>query len=88
MGGGWGSAINWTDISAFNKPFTDQSRFRVVGWKHRKPCNGDTLKAEFEKSWIWFRFIKVEPCGDPADMFFADVAPFRQQTKSEVEFNA
>jgi hypothetical protein len=82
MGGGWGNTIKWTDVSAFDKPFNERSRFRVVGWKPRKPRKGDTIKAEFEKSWIWFQFLKVEPCGDPPDMFFADVAPFRQQAKS------
>lgn len=81
MGNVWGDSIQWSDIAAFNRPFTDKSIFRVTGWKSNKPKPGDTLKAEFEKSWIWFRFKKVEPCGDPHDMFFADVSPFQQQLK-------
>lgn len=81
MGGGWGDAINWENPERFSKPFDEKTKFEVVGWKSPKPEHGDTLKAEFEKSWIWFRFVKVKPCGDPPDMFFATVVAVKQEMK-------
>jgi len=63
-GGGWGNAINWTSWE----------KRKVVGWKPRKPHVGDLLEANMESGRVYvLRFVKVELCGDPQDMFFATV---------------
>ena len=84
IGGGWGDAINWNGTEQFDKyPLdTDASRFDCHGWKWRKPVAGQTLKAEFVKSWVIFEFVEVSPCGDPPDMFFAVVKPVRRVLKN------
>lgn len=65
VGGGWGDAIQWMTWPT-----------RVTGWKTPQPVNGDILTCELKsgKTGVWI-FSNVEPCGDPADMFFASVAP-------------
>lgn len=64
MGGGWGDAINWMDT---------KSR-RVVGWKTPKPQKGDFLKSPMKSGKVGiFKFGAIEHCGDPHDMFFANV---------------
>lgn len=45
------------------------------------PLIGETLMDEFNKSFIKFKFMKVERCFDPSDMFFADVTPIEQEMK-------
>jgi len=45
----------------------------VVGWLCNKPEAGDELLARFERGVAALRFVNVKPCGDPPDMFFADV---------------
>ena len=82
MGGGWGNTINWSGNEQFQKKqLTEKSRFSCHGWKLKKPKVGDHLKAEFERSWITFEFVEVKPCGDPPDMFFAEVRPIKQEMK-------
>ena len=81
IGGGWGNAINWFPDNQFNEPFGPDKTFRVIGWKPRIPRVGDTIKGEFEKSWIWFEFVEVERCGDPRDMFFGTVQATQQERK-------
>jgi hypothetical protein len=67
IGGGWGNAVNWH--SPKDNPGT-----RVVGWQSRIPRIGDYLVSKMQDGEDGcYRFTKVEPCGDPADMFFADV---------------
>lgn len=93
VGGGWGDAINWNGTEQFGeqplwkegsdgkiKP-AKKSRFNCHGWKRTKPKVGQTLKAEFVRSWMIFEFVDVKPCGDPPDMFFAVVKPIRQIPK-------
>lgn len=65
IGGGWGNAVEWMTWDT-----------RVNGWKTPTPVDGDILTCEMKsgKTAVWI-FDKVEPCGDPADMFFATVAP-------------
>lgn len=64
MGGGWGDAIN----------ISDWDKRRVVGWKTPQPKKGDYLMADMKEGRKGlFRFIKVEPCNDPRDMFFATI---------------
>lgn len=82
IGGGWGDAINWSGTEQFGKyPLAPESRFDCHGWKRKKPKAGQTLKAEFARSWMIFEFVEVKPCGDPPDMFFAVVKPIRQFPK-------
>lgn len=82
IGGGWGNAIEWLGDDQFEKKeLSAANTFRVAGWKRDKPKRGDFLKAEFVKSHMVFKFTKVEPCGNPRDMFFADVKPFSQTMK-------
>jgi hypothetical protein len=63
IGGGWGNSIQW-----FSYPE------RVNGWKTPMPQVGDILTCEMKSgnTGVWI-FTSVEPCGDPADMFFAHV---------------
>jgi hypothetical protein len=62
---GWGDSIEWSDFA---------SR-RIVGWQTRKPEVGDEIHKNMASGKVArFAVISVEYCGDPADMFFADVA--------------
>lgn len=70
-GGVWGDKIDWFPSDQFSKPKT---HFQVCGWKSRKPRKGDFLESEFGKGRARFQFTKVEPTGDPPDMFFGTVA--------------
>ena len=82
IGGGWGDAINWSSTEQFNKyPLVSKSIFNCHGWKSIMPKVGQTLKAEFTKSWMIFEFVEVNQCKDPLDMFFAKVKPLRQIVK-------
>lgn len=63
IGGGWGNKIDWWGTN------------RVVGWKMPLPEVGDFLLAKMESGQVGrYRFDTVERCGDPKDMFFADVS--------------
>jgi hypothetical protein len=63
VGGGWGNSIEWTSFPS-----------SVHGWKTPLPVAGDVLAAPMESGkTLVLIFSKVRPCGDPADMFFADV---------------
>jgi hypothetical protein len=64
IGGGWGNTIQW-----FN-----YDKRRVTGWKQCKPRAGDILESRMEsgKTGV-FKFVEVEHCSDPHDMFFATV---------------
>lgn len=68
-GGGWGDRIEIDKYAIDGKPLA-----RVHGWKNPLPTKGDLLliPMESEKTVVG-EFIKIEPCGDPPDMFFADV---------------
>ncbi len=81
-GGGWGNSITWTDSSQFQ---TDKDweklTFSVTGFKMVVPKVGDTLIAEFAKSFIKFEFTKVRRMTDPSDMFFGEVKPIEQEMK-------
>lgn len=82
IGGGWGDSIEWFGPEQFDdRPITDESKFQVVGWKARRPKISDTLKGEFEKSWVWFKFVSVDYKSNPPDMFFATVTPIKQEVK-------
>lgn len=81
IGGGWGDRIEWLNPERFSEPFDEKTHFHVAGWKAVKPSVGDGLVGEFEKSRIWFRFVKIRHCGDPPDMFFAEVVPVKQELK-------
>lgn len=73
IGGGWGDAINWNGNEQFNCQWQFGQKFECHGWKSPMPREGQTLCGEFTKSWCLFKFVKVKPCGDPPDMFFATV---------------
>lgn len=83
VGGGWGNAIEWSRPEQFSVDNASDTLFTVHGWKSRIPEIGDTLKAEFLKSWKWFTFVTVKPCDDPPDMFFAEVRCIRQEMKEQ-----
>lgn len=84
MSSGWGDALGWFEPKQFNGPMiTNKSEYSVVGFKKRIPRKGDTMKAEFERSWITFKFIEINPQGDPRDMFFGKVTPIKQEMKEK-----
>lgn len=61
----YGSRISWLDVE----------RRRLSGHTTPHPSVGDELRAEMESGRVArFRFVAVEPCGDPRDMWFATVA--------------
>lgn len=76
----WGDRISWSNPKQFDMLFSEKL-YNVNGHKTPKPQVGDTLKAEFHKSWVWFKFESVEECHDSHDMFFAQVRPIRQEQK-------
>lgn len=60
----WGHAIDWFD---FNNN-------RVVGWLNPLPSVGDEFHSEMQSGKVArFRFVTVEPTGNPRDMFFSTV---------------
>ena len=61
---GWGDRIEWTDF--------DQRA--LSGHQRRIPKVGDYLFAKMESGKVAvFCWDKVEPCGNPPDMFFGTV---------------
>lgn len=61
---GWGNSIAWTDWP----------KMKVHGHLYRKPEVGDILVCKFTSGAVHeFQFTDVEYCGNPRDMFFADV---------------
>jgi hypothetical protein len=61
---GWGNSIGWIDWKTR----------RVYGHTTPHPCVGDELRADMQSGGVArFRFAKIEPCGDPPDMWFANV---------------
>jgi hypothetical protein len=70
--GGWGN-----DIVVDQWPKKDNSELAsVYGWLNPKPQEGDKLHVPMKSGkTLLCEFVKVRPCGDPADMFFADVKP-------------
>lgn len=69
----WGHRISWTRPEQFEKDHDKETRFDVNGHQSRIPEIGDLLAADFRKSTRLFVFVSVERCGDPCDMFFAQV---------------
>ena len=47
---------------------------RICGWLSRIPKEGDRLRIPMKSDKIAeFKIINIEKCGDPPDMFFADI---------------
>lgn len=62
----WGDSIQWVGNNTF------------TGWLYRIPQKGDTIVARGRNGeLLYYRAYKVRRCGDPPDMFFADVRLFR-----------
>jgi hypothetical protein len=76
----WGNNIGWSQPEQFQK-ISDHKTFKVYGHCPRIPKVGQTLLGEFVNSWIKFEFVEVRPCGNPSDMFFAEVKPIEQVMK-------
>ena len=76
-GGVWGDKISFSPSGQIK---------RVVGWKQIIPEAGDVLICPMQsgKTEV-FIFQKVERCGNPDDMFFADV--YGVGYTGEVEFD-
>lgn len=69
IGGGWGDSIIIDKYAVDGKSFT-----KVHGWKNPLPIKGDLLLIPMKSGkTVIGKFIKIKPCGDPPDMFFADV---------------
>ena len=61
---GWGDAIS----------FLDCARQRLTGHLTPLPREGDEVRFQMQTGKIGrFKIVKMEPCRDPADMFFATV---------------
>lgn len=64
----------WGDNIEIRK--VHEKYFSVVGWLQRLPKLGDELIYETPEGQIALGcFINVEYCGNPKDMFFADIVP-------------
>jgi hypothetical protein len=80
LGGGWGNRIEWAGLEQFDN-MENHQEFHCHGWKTPLPKVGDTLLAEFEKSWITFRFVEIKRGEGVSDMFFGTVVPVKQEMK-------
>ena len=76
-----GPLLHWTNYEQFDGGLSEGAQYRVVGWARVDPSIGQTMMAEFEKSWIKFEVTEVNPQRDPPDMFFATVTPIDQEMK-------
>ena len=81
LGGGWGCHVSLRDIGNFHLLDLNKDLVRVYGHQPRKPKKGDTLRGEFKRSFMTFKFVEVEYCLDPSDMFFANVKCIGQELK-------
>lgn len=69
----WGHSITWS--TAPGDRDLDVNHGRIVGWLSHKPRKGDVLAVAMASGkWGKWLIEKVDHCGDPHDMFFADVA--------------
>lgn len=69
FGGGWGD-----NIQVFGDWPIDSELLKVVGWKNPMPKEKDILLIPMQSGQtLKCAFVKINYCGDPADMFFADV---------------
>lgn len=72
FGGDWGNRIELFE----NWPKKEGEPIKIVGWKNPKPKKGDILLMKMRSgSTLKCKFTTVKYCGDPADMFFADLEP-------------
>ena len=73
----WGDSISWTD-------YQSQLIHGFIRFPTEWPVPGDLFECQLEsgKTGI-FRFIKVEKCGDPRDMFTGKTEPVGY--KDEIE---
>lgn len=70
VGGGWGDRIRIDEWPKKN----DGNLASVSGHKNPKPQVGDILRVPCKSGKIMrCKFVAVQPCGNPADMFFADI---------------
>ncbi len=52
---------------------TEKVFIRCHGWKPRIPHKGDYLEIEMTDGNLFLEFVKIDPCGVPTDMFYADL---------------
>ncbi len=84
IGGGWGCHVSWFPDGQFATWDGDENTvFNVTGHHPAIPKEGQTLCGEFTNTFIEFKFIKVDRCANPTDMFFADVVPIKQHRKPD-----
>jgi len=71
----WDSGTTWGHCVRLFGDFEDGAETqRVVGWYRSKPRVGDYFRVPFGKGAVIFEFVSIEPCADPTDMFFGNVA--------------
>ena len=81
VGGGWGDRIT---INEWPKR-DNENLASVYGHKNPIPRIGDTLRVPCKSGKVMLcKFVDVRPCGDPADMFFADVEGIGYESKLSV----
>ncbi|KKM73988.1 hypothetical protein LCGC14_1404960 [marine sediment metagenome] len=75
---GWGNSIGWSKYPT-----------RIDGHLARKPKDGDYVTCAMESGRVGvFQVTSVEHCGDPADMFFADVKPIGYEDELDIPAEA
>jgi len=77
-GGEWGDRITKMEWPKKN----NENLASIVGWKNPKPQIGDKLRVPMQSGKILVcKFVFIEYCGNPADMFFADIEPIKYEEK-------
>ena len=68
--GGWGNHIAWSTCPTK----TDGVKGSIVGFSRRFPKVGELVVSRLQSGrYFYCAIMKVEPCGNPHDMFFADI---------------
>lgn len=80
IGGGWGDIIS---IDEWPKK-DNKNLASIHGHKNPIPRIGDILRVPCESGkTMRCKFVAVRPCGDPADMFFADIEAIEYESDNQ-----
>ena len=90
IGGTGGDYIEWFTTTQFQGWKGERNAlFGVYGKRTKKamPKVGETLFAEFKRSYFLFEFTKVTPSPENPTIFFGEVTPIKQKMKKGEEGN-
>ncbi len=81
LGGGWGFHVSLSDEDCFKTQDFNKELLEVWGHHTPRPKKEQTLLVEGQKSFMLFKFVEVDYCSDPNDMFFAKAEFTEQEMK-------